>query len=129
MNSALADLTERQRVWVALSDLFLDTDVTLHFDYIERELTASPFTIDEIDAILRDEVAPICLFNLYDIAGEWAGFRADWLIKAIEAYLSRPRWFRRLRRRGRAKALDCMVSEWPELRARIIAKRAGENSQ
>lgn len=76
-------IIDRKPVWSALSDLFLDTDVTLHYDYIVRTCAASPFTIDELEAILKNEVAPVVLPNLYDIAGEWAGFDEDWLVKAI----------------------------------------------
>lgn len=117
--------TDRERVWLALSDLFLDTDVTLSFDYIERELLASPYTLDDIDLILRDEVAPVCLPNLYDVAGAWAGFHHDWLFPEIRAHLARPAWRRWLARRACTRGLKVMVTEWPGLRARIVAKRAG----
>ncbi|MEL7258666.1 MAG: hypothetical protein AAFN80_12605 [Pseudomonadota bacterium] len=119
------DLSEREKVWVALSDLFLDTDVTLHFDYIERVLLAAPMTLEDIDVILRDEVAPVCLPNLYSVAGEWTGFSEDWLIARIETYLAKPVWLRRLGRKKREWQLCQMVPEWPCLRARIAAKRAG----
>lgn len=117
-------LTPRQNIWVALSDLFLDTDVTLSFEYIEREILASPFTLEDIDLILRDEVAPVCLFNLYSVAGEWAAFHHDWLIPAIESHLAQPAWRRRMGQRRRARQLRAMVPEWPNLRARIAAKAA-----
>ncbi|MFK7939081.1 MAG: hypothetical protein AB8B82_06860 [Roseovarius sp.] len=115
--------TQRERVWIALSDLFLDTDVTLSFDYVERTILGSPFDMATIDLILRDEVAPVCLFNLYDLAGEWAAFHEDWLIPAIQSYLRRPAWRRRLGRATRTREIRLMVPEWPGLRARIEAKR------
>lgn len=116
--------SERERIWIALSHLFLDTDVSLHFDYVERTLATSSFPMDEIDLILRDEVTPVCIPNLYDVAGEWAGFNEDWLLSNIRRHLARPAWRWRLGRRTRAHQLRQMVTEWPALRARIAAKRS-----
>lgn len=120
-----ADRSERERVWIALSELFLDTDVSSSLDQIQREVIASPFSIEDIDIILRDEVAPVCLPNLYSVAGEWTGFDPDWLLPSIHKYLSQPAWQRRLGRSFRARGLRRMVPEWPDLRSRIIAERIG----
>lgn len=76
-------MNPRHPVWLALSDLFLDTDTRLSFPYIARTLAASPFSDDELEAIFQNEVAPAVEFNLFDIAGEWAGFDETWLIAAI----------------------------------------------
>jgi hypothetical protein len=76
-------MNPRHPVWLALSDLFLDTDTRLSFPYIARTLAASPFTDDELEAIFQNEVAPAVEFNLFDIAGEWAGFGEEWLIATI----------------------------------------------
>ncbi len=70
-------------VWLALSDLFLDTDTRLSFPYIARTLAASPFADHELEAIFQNEVAPAVEFNLFDIAGEWVGFDETWLIAEI----------------------------------------------
>jgi len=76
-------IAERRDVWIAQSDLFLDTDVRLSFAYIARVTAGSPYSLAELEAICRDEVAPIVESNLSDIAGEWAGFPEDWLIRSI----------------------------------------------
>lgn len=78
-------IAERREVWIALSDLFLDTDVRLNFAYIARVLAASRYTLEELEAICRDEVAPAVESNLLDIAGDWAGFPEEWLIGQITA--------------------------------------------
>lgn len=121
----IADWKPRQRVWIALSDLFLDTDVSLHFDYITRELVPAPFTLDELDMILRDEVAPVFLPNLLVVAGEWAGFPEERVAQKIGAYLRRPGWWRRLGRPRRAVLLRQFVPEWPALLQRIATEREG----
>ena len=78
-----ADLDARRPVWEALSDLFLDTDITLSRDWRVRVLAASPYTLAELDAILRSEIYPVCIHNLFSIAGEWAGFDVQTLEHAI----------------------------------------------
>jgi len=76
-------MNPRHSVWLALSDLFLDTDSRLSFPYIARTLAAAPFSDDELETIFQNEVAPAVEFNLFDIAGEWAGFDEAWLIAEI----------------------------------------------
>ncbi len=84
--------TIREEVWIAQSDLFLDTDVRLNYAYVARVAADSPFSDAELEAIFRDEVAPIVESNLLEIAGEWAMFPAEWLIDSITARLaSQPR--------------------------------------
>jgi hypothetical protein len=74
---------ERTPVWIALSDLYLDTDSRLSYAYIARTLAASKYKIEELHAILLEEVAPVVEFNLLQVAGEWAGFDEKWLLREI----------------------------------------------
>lgn len=83
----LSLIAERRAVWIAQADLFLDTDVRLWFAYIARVTAASKYTLEELEAICRDEVAPIVESNLLDIAGEWAGFPDEWLVNSIVSRL------------------------------------------
>jgi len=78
------DLAGRKKVWIALSDLFLDTDTTIFHENIITELSASTYSIKELKKIMLFEVYPVCRWNLLSIAGEWAGFDDDWLIKKIQ---------------------------------------------
>lgn len=81
-------IAERREVWIALSDLFLDTDVRLSFAYIARVAAESKYSLEELEAICRDEVAPIVESNLLEIAGDWAGFPEDWLVGSITRRLA-----------------------------------------
>lgn len=83
-------------VWVALSDLYLDTDVTLAHDYIARTLAASPFSLEALHEMLMYDVHPALYVNLMSVAGEWAGFDQAWLLERIEAVRRQPRWRRRI---------------------------------
>jgi len=52
------DPEHRRPVWQALSDLFLDTDTSISRSWRVGILSASPYSIDELQEILLDEVYP-----------------------------------------------------------------------
>lgn len=83
-------------VWMALSDLYLDTDVALLRDHIADTLAASPYPIDALHEMLMYDVHPALYLNLMSVAGEWAGFDQAWLVERIEAIRRQPRWRRRI---------------------------------
>ena len=126
LRPAGSDLARRRPVWLALSDLFLDTDVNLFRAGNVRTLAASAYSLDELDAILREEVYPACSANLTLVAGEWAGFDADWLEQRILRGGDPPRpWWRRL---GRYLTLGWSVpvrlpEEWVEWREDVALLR------
>ncbi len=90
------DLDARIPVWVALSELYLDTDVSMAYDFIVRTLAASPYSIDQLHEILRFEMHPALYHNLMHATGEWAGFDEPWLIARINAVRRQPRWRRQI---------------------------------
>ena len=83
-------------VWNALSDLYLDTDVTLSHAYIARTLAASPYSLDELHEMLMYDVHPALYPNLMSVAGEWAGFDEAWLLERIAMVRRQSRWRRRI---------------------------------
>ena len=78
-------LAARRPVWIALADLFLDTDVRTSYPYIALIAARSPYSLEELTAIFRDEVSPVVAPNLLSVAGEWAGFGEKWLVSRITA--------------------------------------------
>lgn len=92
-----AEIQARLPLWDAIADLFLDTEIDDGVRaYVARVLAPSPFSLDELDAIYRFEVAPVVHANLKVVAGEWAGFGEEWLGERIPAHLARSgRWSRR----------------------------------
>lgn len=90
------DRDARIPVWIALSELYLDTDVSVFHDAIAETLAASPYSVDDLRDILMDDVHPALHANLMLVAGEWAGFDEAWLIERIEAVGRQPRWRRRI---------------------------------
>ncbi|MBA3699783.1 MAG: hypothetical protein H0W78_13125 [Planctomycetes bacterium] len=106
----------RHKVWVAFSDLFLDTDISDYYYDVAYSCAKSGFTIDELKSILMDEVAPICGLNGFQIAGEWAGFEEDWLIDSIESYRRKSKWRKLFRYKFRLSSLIL----WLKIKPRII---------
>jgi len=115
-----ADVEERQRVWRALSDLYLDTSYRDSVRVAARELARSPYALDELRAILFDEVHPVLARNLCVSAGVWDRFDQDWLAQSIARHRRRARW---LRPRGRCqRRYACLL--WRLLEPRVAGVRA-----
>ncbi|WP_071883128.1 DUF7079 family protein [Hymenobacter swuensis] len=87
------DQERRWPVWVALADLYLDTELQEQdFKRIAAVCAESGFSWAEIRLINYNEVAPALWFNVQDIAGEWAGWNEQWLITHIQhSYRTAPR--------------------------------------
>ena len=110
----------RRPVWRALSELYLDTSYRDAVRAAARELARSPYTPNELRAILFDEVHPVLARNLCATAGVWDGFDQDWLVHSIVRHRQRPRW---LRTRGRCQR-RYPVLLWRLLEPRVAGLRA-----
>lgn len=74
----------RLKIWQALSEFFLDTEITdATFDYVARVVLETGYSPQEIHSILWGEVFPVLEGNLRSIAGEWAGWTDDWLLEHL----------------------------------------------
>jgi hypothetical protein len=116
------DLDARIPVWTALSELYLDTEVSAYRAAIAATLAASPYPLDALHEILMDEVHPVLYPNLLSVAGAWAGFDEPWLIERILTVRRQPRWRRRI---SHWFARDVGV-EWRTLEPMIRAARNNE---
>ena len=110
------DLAARRPLWIALSEFWLDTEMsasTAH--YVVRILLDAPYSLDEAEAIHWREVAPVLYHNLYpfSVAGEWGAFPEDWLVAACERQ-SRARWPAPLVAM-RTRALRSFASDLPDV--------------
>lgn len=121
MSIADDDLAARRQVWVALSDLYLDTEVESLHEACAQVLADSPYTLHDLERMLREDVDPLLRRNLMVPAGVWDGFDADWLVARIlenQRKLRLGRWFNPLFN-GYADEI------WRELQPRIVAARNG----
>ena len=115
------EIATRRPVWAALSDLFLDTDVSLTRDWRIEMLAKSPYSIGDLEHILVDEVYPVCKYNLMSIAGEWAGFDMEWLQCNILRRLASP--FRPLHVLNLGRLTVHLSREWKATKTGIMAAR------
>lgn len=115
-------LEDRRPVWLAMSELFLDTELSRgDVAHMAEALAASPYELPELQAILFDEVAPVLGSNLVSPAGVWSGFDPAWLeqqiVRRARRPLRRPRWL------GSGRLVR---ASWRQLESQILRVRASE---
>lgn len=118
------DLASREPVWEALSDMFLDTDVSISRQWRAEQLAESPYSIEQLEFILVDEVYPVCKYNLLSIAGEWSGFDPVWLKAKILSRLGSSLRFLHGLNLGRLTVH--VSSEWRATKKAILAARSSD---
>jgi hypothetical protein len=80
MKAASEDIPNRRPVWEALSEGFLVDEIpTAELQRLGQTLAASPYTVDEIEEILYDEVYPACIWNVISLTAAWPFFESAWL--------------------------------------------------
>ena len=68
-----------------LADIFLDTEFSeKDAKYIARGCIESGLSIEEIEHILINEVALVCLPHLASGVGPWAGWPEGWVQKKLQ---------------------------------------------
>ncbi|MEA1786498.1 hypothetical protein U1E44_10380 [Arenibacter sp. GZD96] len=124
------DLKEREPIWLALSALYLDTELQeSDFQHIAHSIRDSPFTFHEVKIIDKYEVFPVLYANLLGIAGVWTGFDAQWLFHKITAKLKR-------QNRVKKMGVSCMYflfsamhrANWQKLEQQYIHLKTKPNS-
>lgn len=79
------ELKKRLKVWRAMSDLFLDTEIEDHiFKNVAKSVIESGYTPDETKNILWYEVFPVLEGNLSSPAGVWEGWPDEWLLNHLK---------------------------------------------
>lgn len=117
-NLTSEELARRRPVWLAMSDMFLDTDTSIFRASRAEVLSASGYAEAELDRILVEEVTPVCGATLMSVAGEWAGFDPQWLEQAIlqkqvSTFKSLPRMFPK-------QGADMIADEWEATKGLIF---------
>lgn len=119
---AKEDLLRRRWIWQALSDLFLDDEITEDtLQYIARIAAECGYTQEDLESIYRREVAPAVGFNLLDAAGTWGYFDTVWLEERILRPSGSGSWLDRWLLAPLAVSL--LRSEWKRLRALLEEQR------
>jgi hypothetical protein len=74
----------RIMVWLAMADHFLDTETRQNIPLTALQCVEAGFSGERARDAWRHEVSPAVAFNLWSVAGEWAGWDRDWLVERIE---------------------------------------------
>ena len=83
-------IERRKPVWTALSDLWLDTELSDRgLSHIAGVLDASGFTLAQLQRIYLYKVAPDVFLNFWSVAGVWDCFDEEWLHEEIVHGLDR----------------------------------------
>jgi len=77
------ELDARLPVWGALASMFVDADVTQTREQRAQVLAASPYSLAALEAILIEEVYPVCWMNLAAVEGQRTRFEPIWLASRI----------------------------------------------
>ena len=86
-----AELARRRPLWIALSELWLDTELgNSDLKWIASRLVATGYAWTEIERICLQEVAPALFDNPGAPAGSGAGFDPEWLEDRILNLIGRP---------------------------------------
>jgi len=110
-------LKERLPVWSALSDLFLDTELDERdHQRIATILRQSPYSVSQLEAILRDEITPAFGCNLASVAGEWEGWSEASVREIMEASLRKTSVSAWLARIGTRFAWRAIQTDWHRIR-------------
>jgi hypothetical protein len=119
------NLERRAPVWEALSELFVGKELQ-DYDYagIAKTLRLSGYSLEELEKVLREEVAPVFRSNLSALAvPEMEGWGQDTVVKEVRAYLERERTglSRLLARLGTSGTLpDVAAKRWVLLRSVLL---------
>ena len=129
----MSNPTEREDVWYALSDLYLDTELNAaDYAYIAGVVAKTTFSLDEIEFILFEEVHPTFCWNLTQVAGHWGDFGRDRSVELVTSYLDSPQpasWLQKLHAKVRERVVDSLktlvLPDWQKLEIRIVEIREG----
>ena len=125
-----ADLAIRRPVWLALSEFYLDTELTeMDFEQIAGIFNQSGLDRETIKEIDLYEVFPLLQWNLLSAAGVWNGFDEEWLFSNCERlYHKRNNWFHRLQIKFWNKRFYWMRKDyWQRVDAKLNAINPDRN--
>ncbi|MES2832463.1 MAG: hypothetical protein V4695_10770 [Pseudomonadota bacterium] len=109
-----------------MTDFFLDNELTdLTISPVAKICAASPYSIDELNRKMLTEVWPAFLPNLMSYAGEWAGWKEEFIKEQIlKCYKPRFYIFWRI---NPIKRYFC--HQWSTVERGVIQARTGAAGQ
>lgn len=87
---SIAALAGRQELWLALSELYLDRELTsIDYKDIKLRIASSNCSLEDAKEIDLYEVLPLLYPNLLSVAGIWTAFEELWLFEGCAKYYHR----------------------------------------
>ncbi|NMM38439.1 MAG: hypothetical protein HHJ09_13215 [Glaciimonas sp.] len=123
MKFSNAEIDKRMYVWIALSELFTDSELTASDkNRLAEQLKISGYPLTEIETILRDEVLPTFSGNLLAVAGNWSGWSDEEIRERITKHLDlgvreSMKWWRKIH------VQFLLGQNWQEIKYLILKER------
>lgn len=87
------DFETRKKLWLALSELYLDTEISESTLYsIIKTAKKGNVSFETLNKINKEEVFPALFKNGLSATGVWTGFEESWLIETISKSLKKNNW-------------------------------------
>lgn len=117
LSNTKINIEKRKPIWIALSDFYLDTELQDYdFKHIASKIKESPYSLEEVKQIHKEEVFPVLYWNLLSVAGVWSGFQEEWLVMEITKKLQKKTRFSNFLMNLKYKGLKWMYADyWKEL--------------
>jgi hypothetical protein len=84
-------------VWEAMAEHFLDTETRQNLPMTALRCVEAGLSVEQAREVWKCDVLPAVGFNVFSVAGEWAGWDRAWLVSRIERIRRGPRWMRQVR--------------------------------
>ena len=113
-------MKSHEKIWILLSDLFVDTERSVdELIMLGKALKATGCPVEEIEKILKYEVAPVCgTWMRYPTIGPWPMFDEKDLVLRIHKHIGRP-WYRPSLIKNGLWGLSHVKKEWETVKATI----------
>ena len=118
-------IAERSQIWIALSNLYLDTELQEYtYRHIAKIIAESSYTFSQVQQIDKAEVFPVLYPNMLSVAGVWDGFHEEWLIETIQKKIDRENFLNRMTRNLTYSMFKkSFAHHWEQIRSSLTAKK------
>ncbi len=119
------NIAERAQIWIALSDLYLDTEMQEYtYRRIAKIIAESSYSFSQVQQIDRAEVFPVLYSNMLSTAGVWDGFHEEWLIETIQKKIARENFLNRITRNLTYRMFKkTFAPHWEKIRSSLTDKK------
>ncbi len=118
------DIAERSKIWIALSDLYLDTELQEYtYRHIAKIIAESSYTLSQVRQIDKTEVFPVLYPNMLSSLGVWDGFHTTWLIETIQKKIAQENFLNRITRNLTYRLFKkTFAADWEKIREALPRK-------